>query len=169
MAWIISLSRRKMNQLHKTLSLVPGTHRSNKPKCFCQETILTQSPNFLTVDLLWFYIAIFFITWQIFGVIFFSIKDSNGHWSKTNYPHHLCPQTPVIPSLRTVMGNRNQAFDFRSRKVALLLTVLSTQRFAKKNGIWRVALDLREPILPSNAPPANVLSLKSHPHPSCSS
>lgn len=162
-AWTVSLSRRKMNQLHKT-------RRSNKPKCFCQETILTRSPKFLTVDLLWFFMAIFFFTtWQIFGVIFFSIKDSNGHWSKTNYPHHLCPQTPVIPSLRTVMGNRNQAFDFRSRKVALLLPVLSTQRFAKKNGIWRVPLDLQEPILPSSAPPANVLSLKSHPNPSCSS
>lgn len=130
----ISLSRRKMNQLHKTLPLVPGTHRSNKPKSFCQETILTRSPKFLTMDLLWLLIVIFFYHMAdlfLFWVIFFSIKDSNGHWSKTNYPHHLCPQTPVILSLRTVMGNRNQAFDFfRSRKVALLLPVPSTQRIA---------------------------------------
>jgi hypothetical protein len=78
----ISLSRRKMNQLHKTLPLVPGTHRSNKPKSFCQETILTRSPKFLTMDLLWLLIVIFFYHMAdlfLFWVIFFSIKDSNGH------------------------------------------------------------------------------------------
>lgn len=70
-------SRRKINQLPNVLPLVPGTHRSNKPQFFCQETILTQSPKFLIMDLLWLLIEIFWITWQIcssFGPYFSQLK-----------------------------------------------------------------------------------------------
>lgn len=75
-------SRRKINQLPNVLPLVPGTHRSNKPQFFCQETILTQSPKFLIMDLLWLLIEIFLDHMAdlfLFWAIFFSIKDSNGH------------------------------------------------------------------------------------------